>query len=75
MQSSCSYCAENGLTEGECVRGDCFDGCGDCKAVFDSAGLECRQCRKPLSPVEAVMSTVCGTCARKNHAKVVGGIS
>ncbi len=38
--SQCSYCAEEGLTESQCVRGDCYtdyaesgSGCGDCYAL------------------------------------------
>lgn len=35
--SQCSLCAEAGLTERMCVRGDCNDGCGDCRELWEAA--------------------------------------
>jgi hypothetical protein len=35
IPSQCSYCREEGLSEGQCSRGDCYDGCGDCAELGD----------------------------------------
>lgn len=32
----------------------------------------CRQCGKPLNPVEVMLGPVCGKCARANHKRVAG---
>lgn len=56
MDSQCSYCAENGLTEDQCVRGDCHDGCGDCRETAISvtgsilAGhVKCKICNRQMN--------------------------
>jgi len=36
---------------------------------------KCKQCGKPMNPVEAMLSSshgVCGKCTRENHAKATG---
>jgi hypothetical protein len=32
----------------------------------------CHQCQRPMNPVDAIMGSVCGKCAAKNHARVRG---
>lgn len=33
--------------------------------------MKCKQCNKPLSPVDAMLGPVCGPCCRKNHKAAV----
>ena len=32
----------------------------------------CPQCGEEISPLEALLSPVCGSCVRKNHQRAVG---
>lgn len=34
----------------------------------------CMQCKATLNPVAAVLSDVCGTCCKANHAAAVRGV-
>jgi hypothetical protein len=36
-------------------------------------GFYCEQCGKLMTPVEAMINPVCGSCVKKNHKRVVGG--
>ena len=31
---------------------------------------KCKQCKKKMNPVEAMMGDICGSCARENHRKL-----
>lgn len=34
--------------------------------------MKCKQCGKPMNPVEVMLGPVCGKCCRDNHKKVAG---
>jgi hypothetical protein len=33
---------------------------------------KCKQCGKPMNPIERMLGPVCGKCCRDNHAAVAG---
>ncbi len=33
----------------------------------------CKQCGKPMNPVERMLGPVCGKCTRENHKRATGG--
>jgi len=38
----------------------------------NTAMYNCKQCGKPLNPVQVMLGPVCGDCVRENHKKVAG---
>lgn len=58
IESMCSTCRDAGLSEIQCVRGDCHDGCGDCRETAVAVGqimggrLNCQVCGRKLNMAE-----------------------
>lgn len=34
--------------------------------------MNCKQCGKPINPVDVMMGSVCGKCVRENHKEATG---
>lgn len=79
MISMCGTCAEAGLTEDQCMRGDCHDGCGDCRDTAVSVGtilsgvVKCKICNRQLNMDEVRRAEGdCDRCAEEGEMIALG---